>query len=128
MRFIMKRVSDYITEDSINDFIIQTCKKRNGKKAYVCDMRQFYNWTRLSKYKDLDLDTCNLLMLYKEKLFKTNIKDNTIKRKITILKEYIIYRSIPLPGMLAVRSIDSGRIYVYDREAYEFFYQDDFFA
>lgn len=122
----MKKMTDYVTEESIENFIIKTCKKRNGKKAYVCDMRQFYNWSRLSKYRNLDLEVENILLLYQKKLLKSKIKENTIKRKLTVLKEYIIFRSIPLPGMMAIRSKESDKIFVYDQASYEFFYQDDF--
>lgn len=122
----MKKISDYVTEESIENFIKSTCKKRNEKKAYVCDMRQFYNWSRLSKYRNLDLEVENILLLYQKKLLKSKIKENTIKRKLTVLKEYIIFRSIPLPGMIAIRSKESDKIFVYDQASYEFFYQDDF--
>lgn len=122
----MKKISDYVTEESIENFIKSTCKKRNGKKAYVCDMRQFYNWSRLSEYRNLDLEVENILLLYQKKLLKSKIKENTIKRKLTVLKEYIIFRSIPLPGMIAIRSKESDKIFVYDQASYEFFYQDDF--
>lgn len=120
----MKKISDYITMDDIERFIGANCDTHNASKAYRGDLKRFYKWSRLSKFSKMDLEKDNILTLYEDMLIHCGLNDNTIRRKITVVKEFMVTNNVPLPGMLIIINKENKKIFVYNPKDYEIIYEN----
>lgn len=107
-----------INNNSIENYINIKCTTENTKRAYKYDLKQFYSWTL--QLIDIDVENVNLYKLYEEKVNDRKLSSSTIKRKLTVIRDFLIYLEIPFPNMYVVINRKTGVVRLFEQSKFDF--------